>query len=114
MLENHFPPDVDILKVDIPANATPATPWVITRQSRHRYYVPIPPQRKTWEEPAVVGYEMAVDPHELPEDTDIYALLVKQVVSVTPLSIDLTSRVSLHELEALLRDGQGDASLRSA
>ena len=103
MLENHFPADVDLLKLDIPANATPATPWEITRQSRHRYYVPIPPQRKTWEEPAVVGYEMAVDPHELPEDTDIYALLVKQVVSVTPLSIDLTSRVSLHELEALLR-----------
>ena len=37
MLENHFPADVDILKVDIPENATTTTPWEITRQSRHRY-----------------------------------------------------------------------------
>jgi len=103
MLANHLPPDVDVLKVDIPANATPETPWVITRQSRHRYYQPVAPLRKNWGDPAPVGYELDVNPEKQPEDSDIYALLVKQVVSVTPLSIDLTSRVRPEELEAVLR-----------
>ena len=103
LLENHLPADVDVLKVDVPAEATLETPWQVTRQSRVRYYVPIRPQRQNWEEPAVVGYEMKIDLGEIPEDTDVYALLVKRVVSVTPLSIDLTSRVDLEELGELLR-----------
>ncbi len=103
MLANHLPPDVDVLKVDIPANATPETPWVITRQSKHRYYRPVAPQRKNWGDAGPVGYELDVTPENLPQDSDIYALLVRQVVSVTPLSIDLTSRIRLEELEAVLR-----------
>ena len=107
MLANHLPPDVDVLKVDIPANATPETPWEITRQSRHRYYQPVAPQRKNWEDPGAVGYELDVNAEKQPVDSDIYALLVKQVVSVTPLSIDLTSRVKSEELEAILRRQPG-------
>jgi 5'-nucleotidase len=105
LLANHLPADVDVLKVDVPAEATLNTPWQITRQSRIRYYEPIPPQRRNWEEPGTVGYEMKLEPGEIPEDTDtdVYALLVKHVVSVTPLSIDLTSRVNLDQLEILLR-----------
>jgi 5'-nucleotidase len=103
MLANHLPADVDVLKIDIPANATPETPWEITRQAKVRYYQPIPPQRKNWEEPGAVGYELDQDFHEVPEGTDVYAVMVKQVVSVTPLSIDLTSRVRLDELDTQLR-----------
>ena len=36
-------------------------------------------------------------------DSDIHALLVDRVVSVTPLSLDLTSRVAFEKLGALLR-----------
>jgi len=102
MLEKRLPEDVDILKVDIPDTATVATPWEITRQARHRYFKALRPERTDWSERAEIGYEIEVDPHELPEDCDIYALLVKQVVSVTPLSIDLTSRVDFSFLKKLL------------
>jgi 5'-nucleotidase len=102
MLEKRLPTDVDILKVDIPDTATPATPWEITRQSRHRYFKSLRPLRSDWSQPAEIGYEIEVDPHQLPTDCDIYALLVKQVVSVTPLSIDLTSRVDFNSLKNLL------------
>jgi 5'-nucleotidase len=39
----------------------------------------------------------------LEPDSDVYALAVDRVVSVTPLSIDLTSRVDLAALSADLR-----------
>ena len=38
MLEKNLPPDVHILKVDVPAGATIQTPWEITRVSMQRYY----------------------------------------------------------------------------
>jgi broad specificity polyphosphatase/5'/3'-nucleotidase SurE len=38
------------------------------------------------------------------EDTDVYALRVKRVISVSPLSLDLTSRVDFDELDRLMRE----------
>lgn len=104
LLAHSMPRDVDVLKVDIPSSATVDTPWEITRQARVRYYEPVKPQRKSWDEPALVGYRMLVDPEKLPTDTDAYAVLFKQVVSVTPLSIDLSSRIDLGELGSLLKE----------
>ena len=102
LLERRMPPDVDLLKVDVPDDATPETPWELTRQSRDRYYVPTKPKRERWDEIGPVGYEISTDAQSLPHDTDIYTLLVKRVVSVTPLSVDLSSRVDFAELKKLL------------
>ena len=103
LLGCQLPPDVHALKVDVPMDASPDTPWRITRLSMHRYFEPVPPQRSSWDEPARVGYHLADDHSDAPENSDVFALRVKQVVSVTPLSLDLTSRVDLDELEGLLR-----------
>jgi 5'-nucleotidase len=102
ILEQGLPADVDIIKLDVPANATPETPWQITRQSRSRYYRPVKPQRESWDESGYVGYEVAVNLEDEPPDTDIYALLVRQVVSVAPLSVDMSSRASMDALQQLL------------
>ena len=102
MLEKHFPPDVDILKVDVPANATRQTPWQITRVARQRYYLPVRPQRKSWEEPAMVDYKEAAILDGEQKDTDVYVLRVKRSVSVTPLSLDLTARTDFGRLSRLL------------
>jgi 5'-nucleotidase len=104
ILERTFPPDVDVLKVEIPASATPQTPWEVTRLSRKRYYAPLPHPRSTWEEPGPLGYTLETDLQDDRPDTDVYAIQVKQVVSVTPMSLDLTSRVPLVEFEHLLRE----------
>jgi 5'-nucleotidase len=103
LLEKQMPPDVDVLKVDIPNNATPDTPWELTRQARHRYYESLAPARASWEDPAVIPYQRAADIHTVPSGTDVDTLLVKRVVSVTPLSLDLSSRVSFDQLDPLLR-----------
>ncbi len=104
LLKKQMPTDVHVLKVDIPSDATPETGWEITRVSRRRYYEPTPPDRESWEQPGMVGYQLSGDPSQDSTDSDVYAVRVKRVVSVTPLSLDMTSRVDLGQLEEHLRD----------
>ncbi len=98
ILEKGLPPGVDLIKIDIPSDATPETPWAWTRLSRQRYYRSTPPQRTDWTQPGLAGYELDVDLDTEPHDTDVYALLVKRIVSVTPLTLDMTARISFQEL----------------
>lgn len=106
MLETPLPFDVDVLKVDVPAAATPATPWRLVRASRHPYFVTVPPRQRDLAEPLRLDYERLPHPERCEPDSDIYALLVDGVVSVVPLSLDLTSRTDFGGLEALLRRGE--------
>lgn len=105
ILQNRFPPDVDVLKVDVPCDASRDTPWVVTRLSRRRYFEPTTPERISWDAPAKVGYRLGDDLDQDPPGTDVYALSVQRMVTVTPLSIDLTSRIDLGDFEKLLRQG---------
>lgn len=103
LLEKPFPGDVDMLKIEVPAKATPETPWRMTRLARHRYYLPQVERPGKWDEPFYIEGRPYVEPHEVPRDSDIYALLFDGVVSVTPLSLDFTSRVDLQALEKSLK-----------
>jgi 5'-nucleotidase len=94
ILERGLPPGADLLKVDIPADAKPDTPWEWTSVSRQRYYQPTVPQRTSWDVPGTVGYEMAVDLEHEPHDTDVYVLIRKRHISVSPITLDLTAHIS--------------------
>ncbi len=102
MLKNSLPQDVDVIKVDIPMYATGDTPWEITRQSRQRYYCPVPAQRLSLSDRGPVGYEIRLIPEEIEKGSDIDALLIENKVSITPISIDLTSRTDFEKLQSLL------------
>ncbi|NLE46287.1 MAG: 5'/3'-nucleotidase SurE [Chloroflexi bacterium] len=97
-----LPHDVDILKLDVPDDATPATPCRVTRASRHTYYTPSAPPPREMGDAGLVGYDALAMPWETESNSDIYALAVERTVSITPLSLDLTSRVDLGELESLM------------
>jgi len=103
MLKRPLPPGVDILKVDIPQNATPETPWRITRVSRQRYFESIVVEDPEQGERRFTGYRRKVDLNTLEPDSDVYALVVDHVVSITPLTFDLTARVSLGWVEEYLQ-----------
>ncbi len=103
LLEKTMPLDVSVLKVDVPIQATLDTPWEITRQSLQRYFIPIAPKRTGWDVSGKPGYKIQWDREVESVDTDVYAIQVKKVISVTPLSLDLTSRVDLKEFERILR-----------
>ncbi len=102
LLEKRFPQDVDVLKVDVPCEATPNTAWEITRVARQRYYLPVKPKRTSWDEPAFVDYREAAELENEKNDTDVYVLRIKRCVSVSPLSLDMTSRANFSELRTLL------------
>jgi len=104
ILAHRLPFDVDLLKVDIPQEATIETPWELTRQSRQRYYMPKPAKRSNLSDRGPVGYEILYQPEDLEEGSDLHTLLVEEKVSVTPISFDLTSRVDFDSLHALLAD----------
>lgn len=102
ILEQPLPKDVDVIKLDIPTGATLETPWAITRQSRRRYYFPKPARRESLSDRGPVGYDIRFDPELLEKDSDIYTVLVEKMVSVTPISIDMTSRTDFSVLRSLL------------
>ncbi len=103
LLGKKLPADVSVLKVDVPSDATLETPWELTRISMQRYYEPLAPVRNSWDQPGLMGYREAGDLENEPEGTDVHALRVKRVVSVCPLSLDMTSRVDFGELNKLMR-----------
>jgi 5'-nucleotidase len=99
LLKKSLPEGMDLIKVDIPSNATPQTRWEWTRLSRQRYYRPVKPERSSWDVPGLVGYEMVFDFKNEPEDSDAFVLHRKRLVSVTPLTLDLTAHISIADLE---------------
>ncbi len=94
-------PDVDALNLNIPSSATPLMPWRFTRLSRRRYFLPTAPNRAQGK--GRPGYQLITDPLGAEPDSDIRAL-AEGVVSVTPLSLDLTARVDWHQPASLLAD----------
>ncbi len=104
MLQTTLPFDVDVLKIDVPDDATPETPWRLTRVSHHPYFVATPPPGANPENLTEVDYDTLAHPERTEPDSDIYALAVDRVVSVAPLSLNLSSRVDREQMKDLLRD----------
>jgi 5'-nucleotidase len=96
------PDDVDVLKIDVPWEATLDTPWRATRISRRRVYWPTRPERIALSDIGRIGYHFDMDPSKAEPDSDVYALLIDKVISVTPMSLDMTSRTDMFRLQQLL------------
>lgn len=96
-LQAQRPPDVDLLKIDIPLNATPQTPWRMACLERAIYYVHVGPLRTRLDEPGRIGY--IINPKAALTDRSDAMLLRAGFVAVTPLTLDITARVA----EAALR-----------
>jgi len=99
LLQHQMPADVDFLKVDVPAEATPQTEWVISRVSRTRYFMPTAARRGALHEDGAIGFYIEANGEHLETDSDVYVLAHERKVSVTPLSLDNTSRVDLAALQ---------------
>lgn len=103
LLNNDFGEEVQILKIEVPADATVETSWALSRLSRTRFYLPTAPERKSWEEPGPTGYTRQPDLSLFAEDSDVYQVLVNRQVAVTPISLDMTSHVDFASLEKQMR-----------
>ena len=105
LLSKKMPPDVHLLKVEIPAGATGDTPWHTTSLSMLRFYEPVPPKNPDSDDKEI-GYAIAPDWDQSLAGTDSHSVINKKEISVTPLSLDLTSRIDLSELEKFLRQSK--------
>lgn len=103
ILENKvLPDDVDVLKIDVPLEATIETDWRITRISRRRVYWPTRPERTTHKDTGKLGYHYNTDPSRAEPDSDVYTLLHEKRVSVCPMSLDMSSRTDPFRLRQIL------------
>jgi 5'-nucleotidase len=103
LLENRMPFDVDVLKLDVPSDATLDTPWAVTRLSRRRFYDFFPPERASWDIPGKLSYARSPGIEHDDPQSDSYTVTVRRMVSLTPISLDLTSRVDLDKFQQTLK-----------
>jgi 5'-nucleotidase len=95
ILVRGMPKGADVVNLNVPEGATKQTPWRWTRVSRNNFFHSVVRQGKQGQ--YLKGYEVDLD-RETPErDSDVRAVVVDQVVSITPLTFDLTARVSAKE-----------------
>jgi len=103
MLCKRLPDDVDVINVVVPHNATPQTPWKVTRLARQRYWKPYVIREGNWDADARISSRIP-STEDIPPDNDIYTVRVEKQVAVIPLSLDMTSRVAPEVLDRLLRE----------
>ena len=101
LLQNALPYAVDVLNVNVPWKAKPGTPWRLTRLSRQRYFLPLAPDRDNGQ--GRPGYQLLDDLTQVEPDSDVWAIKVEKVISVTPISLDMTSPADFGALEERLR-----------
>ena len=103
ILQNELPADIDVLNVNVPALATQQTECRWTRLSRFGYFGNIvkDPQISSRIGDAVCCY--GFDESRLEPDSDIFAFR-KGLVTVSPISMDMTSRVNLETLPSCGRE----------
>lgn len=103
LLAKKMPADVDLLNLVVPQGATKSTPWQITRIAPGRYFSPYVKREGSLDQGGQIDTHIIVR-DDLPEDCDVYVLRKKKLVSVTPISLDLTSRVDFSVLDKQLRN----------
>jgi 5'-nucleotidase len=103
LLEKQMPADVKVLNLNVPSRATPDTPWRVTKLGDYGYFVPYLKQPEKPGDIAKIDARPAPHVDDISDpQTDVHALKVDHVVSITPLSLNLTSRVSLSDLSVLI------------
>jgi len=98
--------DVDALKIDVPENAIKKTDWKLTTVAKCGYYF------KEFENPNIDTQisegktKIIINENDLDINSDIYTFAIQKLVSVAPISLDLSSRVELKKLRSLYENVQ--------
>jgi 5'-nucleotidase len=103
LLDKKYPEDAEVLKLEIPSNATTETDWVFTRLTKERFYLPTAPERISWDKPGSTGYKLQSNFDVFEDDSDAHAILVKRLVAVTPINLDMTANIDFADLDKKIR-----------
>lgn len=105
LLEGKFPQEVDLLKVDVPTDATEQTEWKLASLSRERYFYPMIEKALPPDSPVLIDSLIDITPEKYQPDTDVYIMGIDKKVAVVPMTLDMTARVDLKKLENKLKRG---------
>jgi len=100
MLTKRLPADVDILNVNVPASATIATQSKWTRLSRQPYFSDLIKEPTLLSTIGDAKCCHGFDEKQLEPDSDIFAFR-QGFVTVSPISMDLTARVDLNQIQMI-------------
>ncbi|MCP4551368.1 MAG: 5'/3'-nucleotidase SurE [Bacteroidetes bacterium] len=103
LINKTLPPDVDVIKIDIPNGATPSTPWKIAKLAKTSYYSSFLDSPSLQSKIGDAETRIDIDPETLDPKSDIYVFAVEKCISIIPLSLDSTSRVSFSSLQGVLQ-----------
>lgn len=101
LLDGKVMNDVDVLKIDVPERATRDTQWNLTKVAKCGYYY------KDLDNPSKDSRlnegetKIALNEDKLERNSDIHTFAIQGLVSVAPISVNLSSRVNLDELKKL-------------
>jgi 5'-nucleotidase len=93
VLKNGFPSKVSILNINIPENATEHTEVRITRQCRHNYSAFVRPEPRDLSKGYKLKSKINLIMSDIDRDSDIFAIAFDKVISITPLTWDLSMNV---------------------
>ena len=96
ILTRGMPRGADVVNLNVPEGANRKTPWRWTRVSRNSYFRSQVREGKRGK--FLCGYEVDIVDQVPEQDSDVRAVIVDRVVSVTPLTFDLTANVNSSEL----------------
>jgi 5'-nucleotidase len=105
VLAGAMPAGVDVLNVNVPSDATPDTPVIATRLARQMYKTRVhrrqDPRGRSyyWIDGTVV--------EDAAEGTDLHVMLKKGQISVTPLTLDMTTKAGSDGLDDVLKQAFG-------
>jgi 5'-nucleotidase len=102
VLERGLPPEAAALNVNVPDCAVPETPWRVTRLSRQSYFFYHLGSASAASRIGDAEVRIQIDPQALEPGSDIRAMALDRVVSITPLGLDLTARLEPGALGSLL------------
>ena len=83
---NGMPDCIRILNVNFPLGITPDTEVRVTKQAYMSYGSYVKPERESFNEGCFLAWKPNDALNEVDHDTDIYAMHVDQVISITPMS----------------------------
>ena len=92
VLTEALPAEIAVLNINIPVSATTESAIRLTTQSRQKYFILRKPSRKDFSQGCRLEIEPAIDTGKLEESSDIKAVILDRVVSVTPLVWSLTAQ----------------------
>lgn len=94
ILDEGLPDEVALVNLNVPDSATSSTPWRQTTQSRLAYYLQTRPGKRDRGTPVRLGVEVNPDRSRIESGSDVEALVLDRVVSVTPLAWSWTADTS--------------------